>query len=321
MTDDVKADTELWTLNASDELAVDQGCYFSVEHADRVCKFITTFCHLSQGKWAGQRLILMPWQEQFLRKLFGWRAPNGLRRFRRAFLLAAKKSGKSPLVSAIGLYLLVGDGEAAPEIYVCACDRDQAGIIFTEAARMVEYSPSLSKKVEVTPSRKILTCRHGRLVANSSDSPKLDGLNASAVLWDEAHRQPDRQLWDVMRYATAARQQPLTIVLTTAGEEKSGIWYELLEYSQGVEAGVIQDTSHLGVLYMADEGDDIDEPATWKKANPSMGITFSEADFKRDLDEAKANPATWRNFAVSARRNHTPHRGDIGLRPRRRNAA
>src|SRR6516165_8642711 len=92
--------TEEWTLNESDRLAVAAGCRFSVGHGEDVCTFIERFAHLSQGRWAGQKLKLIKWQRDFLMRLYGWRQENGKRRFRRAFLMAAKKSGKSPLMSA-----------------------------------------------------------------------------------------------------------------------------------------------------------------------------------------------------------------------------
>jgi phage terminase large subunit-like protein len=231
-------------------------------------------------------------------RLFGWRQENGKRRFRRAFLMAAKKSGKSPLMSAIALYMLLADGEAAPEIYICACDRDQAGIIFREAQRMTQFSPALDKRVDVVESRKIIMAGHGRIIANSGDAPKLDGLNASCVLWDEVHRQTNRLLWDVMEQSVIARTEPLTIAITTAGESEADdqLWYEMKRYAQQVEAGVILDTTHLGIIYAASEEDDIDDPATWLKANPSLGVTFTADDFRRDLEEAKTSPAKLQNF-------------------------
>jgi phage terminase large subunit-like protein len=294
----IDAVTERWILNRSDELAVEQGCRFDQKHADKPCEFMEKFCHLSQGRWAGQKLALIGWQRTFTQRLFGWRQRDGRRRFRRAFLMAAKKQGKSPLMSGLALYLLLMDGEQAPECYLCAVDRDQAGLIYTEAERMTQFSPALGKRVEVIPSRKIITSGHGKIVANSADSPKLDGLNASAVIFDELHRQQNRLLWDVMAYATAARTQPLTISVTTAGESEGDdeIWYEQRRYSKQVEAGVIQDTTHLGVIYAASEDDDIDDPATWRKANPSLGVTFTEDDFRRDLEEAKTSPAKLQNF-------------------------
>jgi phage terminase large subunit-like protein len=118
------------------------------------------------------------------------------------------------------------------------------------------------------------------------------------VIFDELHRQGDRFLWDVMAYSLAARTEPLTISVTTAGESEADdeVWYEQKRYSQQVEAGVIQDTTHLGVIFEASEEDDIDDAETWRKANPSLGVTFSEDDFRRDLEEAKTSPAKLQNF-------------------------
>ena len=290
--------TREWTLNESDRLAVAAGCYFDPRCGEKVCEFIGRFCHLSQGRWAGKRLELIEWQRRFIMRLFSWRQPGGRRRFRRAYLQAAKKQGKSPLMSALALYLLLMDDENAPEVYLCARDRDQASLIFTEAERMCQFSPALQKRCEVIPSRKIIMAGHGKIVANSADAPKLDGLNASCVIFDELHRQDNRFLWDVMTYSMAARTEPLIISVTTAGESESDdqVWYEQKRYSEQVEAGVIQDPTHLGIIYEASEDDDIDSPVTWRKANPSLGVTFSEDDFRRDLEEAKTSPAKLQNF-------------------------
>src|SRR5260221_14658652 len=105
-----------WVRNPSDELAVSQGCWVDARAGARVCDFIETFCCQSKGRWAGQPLTLLPWQRDFLMRLFGWKTAGGLRRFRRAYLEVAKKNGKSTLVSGIGLYLLLADGEGAPGV-------------------------------------------------------------------------------------------------------------------------------------------------------------------------------------------------------------
>ncbi len=103
--------TREWTLNESDRLAVAAGCYFDPRCGEKVCEFIGRFCHLSQGRWAGKRLELIEWQRRFIMRLFSWRQPGGRRRFRRAYLQAAKKQGKSPLMSALAPYLLLMDDE------------------------------------------------------------------------------------------------------------------------------------------------------------------------------------------------------------------
>ena len=294
--DEVDDITLAWVKNRSDELPVEAGCRFSIEHAQKPVDFAERFCHNSKGKWAGQKLVLIDWERDFLMRLFGWRRLDGMRRFRSAYVEIAKKNGKSTLMSTVSLYMLLADEESAPECYLNAASRDQASIIFDEAARMVRKSPSLAKRCEVIDSRKTIVAGDGKIVANSADADKRDGPNASFCCFDELHRQPDRELWDFFEYAGLARAQFLRVAITTAGEDEDGVWFEQRQYSEQVEAGIIPDTTHLGVIFRAVETDDIDEPATWKKANPSLGHTITMDDFAKDLAEAKAVPAKLGNF-------------------------
>ena len=287
-----------WIRNPSDELAIEQGCYFDESAGLRVIAFIERFCRQSKGRWAGQTLKLLPWQKDFLMRLFGWKLPSGLRRYRRSYVEVAKKNGKSTLLSGLVLALMLIDGEGAPEIYLNACDRAQASMIFDESARMVRSSPDLIKRLTVLESKSRIVWKDGNGVirANSADAPNKDGLNPSTIVFDELHRQPDRALWEVFEYAAAARLQPLTLSITTAGEDSEGVWHEQRVYSEQVNAGLIQDITHLGVVYRALETDDIDDPRTWLKANPSLGETISFEDFNRELTEAKQFPAKLANF-------------------------
>jgi phage terminase large subunit-like protein len=289
-----------WIRGPVDVLAVEQGCYFDDQAGQLICDFIETFCCQSKGRWAGKPLTLLDWQRDFVMRLFGWKLPSGLRRFTRAFLLIAKKNGKSTLVSAIGLACLLIDGEPAPEIYLNACDREQATIIFEEERRMVEASPSLRSRLQVLNSannrRIVHPAGNGSIIANSSVVASKDGLNPSHAIFDEVHRYASRSLWDVFEYAGAAREQYLRIGLTTAGEEEDGVWWEELEYAEKVNKGEIDDITFLGVIYRALPSDDIDDPATWEKANPSLGETIRYEDFARELEEAKQIPTKLNNF-------------------------
>ena len=105
-----------------------EGSYYDEEQADYVVNFIQCLCH-TKGKWAGKPFILMPWQEEIIRNLFGILKPNGKRQFTTAYVEIPKKNGKSELAAAIALYLLFGDGEASPEVYGAAADRQQASIV------------------------------------------------------------------------------------------------------------------------------------------------------------------------------------------------
>jgi phage terminase large subunit-like protein len=289
-----------WIRNPSDTLAISQGCWFAPAAGHRVCDFIERFCCQSKGQWAGQPLKLLAWQRDFLMRLYGWKAPDGLRRFRRAYLEVGKKNGKSTLIAAIGLYMLMADGEGAPEIYLNAVDKDQASIVFEESRRMVDASPELRGRLSIHNSinnkRLVDKTGNGVLIANSSVSDSKDGANPSCTIFDELHRQADRKLWDVFEYAGAARLQPLRISITTAGEDEGGIWFEERSYAEKVNAGTVPDTSFLGVVYRALPADDLDSPDTWRKANPSLGVTLSESDFGRELAEARETPRKLAGF-------------------------
>ena len=289
-----------WIRNPSDRLAIEQGCYFDGEAGQIVCDFIEAFCCQSKGKWAGQPIRLLDWQRDFLMRLFGWKRADGTRRFRRAYVEIAKKNGKSTLVSAMVLALLLIDGEASPEIYLNACDRSQASIVYDEARRMVEASPELSARLQPKRSAKRILdeANHGAIITNSAEAPTKDGLNPSGIIFDELHRQPDTELWDVFEHADSAREQPLWVSITTAGDDESGPWFEQRDYSDRVNRGEIPDISHLGIIYRAQPDDDIDDPETWRAANPSLGVTISEENFRQKLAEAKETP---RKLAVFKR--------------------
>src|SRR5690348_13359289 len=132
----------------SDEAGIEQGCYFDPAGPDRVRYFFERFLKHSKGQFAGKRFELLPWQwERVIEPLFGWRMPDGSRRFRRCGIGIPKKNGKTTLLAALSLYLLCGDGEAGAEVYSVAASRDQASIMFGEAVNMVEASNALSKKI------------------------------------------------------------------------------------------------------------------------------------------------------------------------------
>jgi len=287
-----------WIRNASDRLAVSEGCWFDEDAGVRVCSFVERFCCQSQGRWSGKPIVLMDWQRDWLMRTFGWKRADGTRRFRRVYLEVPKKNGKSTLVSALVLYLVLADREGGPKVFINACDREQAKIVYNEAALMVENSPSLSAKLTVGRSKHTISSlsNNGVIRANSADAPSKDGANASAWVFDELHRQPNRIMYDMFRYSGDARDQPLEITITTAGEDMTGVWYELREYSEKVDSGEIPDWTHFGLVYAAKEDDNIDDPEVWKKANPSIGTILSIDDFRRQLAEAKERPEKLANF-------------------------
>jgi len=132
----------------------------------------------SKGAIAGQPFELLPWQKTVLSELFGRLKPDGTRVRRVGYIEVPKKNGKSTLLAGIALYLLVADSEPGAEIYGAAADREQASIIYREAAAMVRASPWLSKYCEVIDSRKTIFVKSTNSFYRvlSADAFRAEGL-------------------------------------------------------------------------------------------------------------------------------------------------
>ena len=288
-----------WVRTPADETAVAGGCYFDLAAAERVRTFFRQFLRHSKGEWAGKPFELLDWQwRDIIAPLFGWKRVDGTRRYRRGYIEVPKKNGKSALFSGISLYVLIADNEPGAEVYSAANDRDQASIVFNEAANMVEASPALSSKLDVVRSTKRVVFKRQRSVyrALSADAPAKEGLNAHAVLIDELHAQKNRELWDTLRYAGAARRQPLHLAITTAGYDRHSICWEQHCYAENVITGVIEDPSFFAFIAAAGPDDDWTDPEVWQKANPSFGITINAEQFAEDCREAQESPAKENSF-------------------------
>jgi phage terminase large subunit-like protein len=260
--------------------------------AERVTKFVQTL-RQSKGEWAGKPLLLLPWQVDIVGHIYGTLRPDGNRQYRTAFIEVPRKNGKSSLCAALALYHLIADGESGAEVYLAAVDRDQAAIVFGIAADMVRQHPALRKRLQVVPSTRrivdVATSSMLRVIA--SDAGGSHGFNASCVIADEVHAWPSRELWDVLSTSTGARRQPLMIGITTAGFESNSLGGQLHEYAERVRDGVVDDPSFLPVLYGAEPDEPWDDPAVWRKANPSLGHTVSEEYLAGECARAKAVPA------------------------------
>jgi len=258
----------------------------------RVIRFVETL-RQAKGKWAGQPLQLLPWQRDLVTRVYGDLGRDGARRLRTAYVEVPRKNGKSSLCAALALYHLVADGEAGAEVYLAAVDRDQASIVFGIASDMVRQHAQLSKRLQVVPSTRrivdVATSSMLRVIA--SDAGGSHGFNASCVIADEVHAWPSRELWDVLSTSTGARRQPLMIGITTAGFESNSLGGQLHEYAERVRDGVVDDPSFLPVLYGAEPDEPWDDPAIWRKANPSLGHTVTEEYLAGECARAKAVPA------------------------------
>lgn len=190
MRKDKVLDSRPWVRSEADERALAEGCYFDERAGIFVVQFFERFLRHTLGQWSGQPFTLLDWQrDDIVIPLFGWKRADGTRRFRKAYIEVPKKNGKSTLCGGLALYLLIADGEPRAKIFGAAADREQAGIVFHEAANMVAASSELSKRVNVIRSTKrIVDQRTSSFYhAISADAYSNEGLNAHAIIFDELH--------------------------------------------------------------------------------------------------------------------------------------
>lgn len=266
--------------------------YYDKKKADYAVSFIECLSH-TKGSFAGQPFELIDWQEQIIRDLFGIMKPNGYRQFNYAYVEIPKKQGKSELAAAIALLLCCGDGEQRAEIYGCAADRQQAAIVFEVAADMVRMCPALNKRVKILASQKrlIYLPTNSFYQVLSAEAYSKHGFNIHGVVFDELHTQPNRKLFDVMTKGSGdARMQPLYWYITTAGTDTNSICYEVHQKAKDLIEGRKHDPTFYPVIYGAEPEDDWTDPAVWKKANPSLGITVGIDKVKDACQSAKENP-------------------------------
>ena len=274
-----------------DAAAADSPYYFDEAAGERPIEFIETFCKQSQGT-LGAPLRLELFQKAYIQTLFGWREKaTGYRRFRETLFLVGRKNGKSTLLAAIALYLLIADYEGAAEIYSVATKKDQAKKTLTEAVNMVKQSPELRAVIKKRRNDIYFPATASIFEALASDSNTLDGLNSHAVIIDELHAIRDRNLYEVMKQSTSSRRQPLVIMITTNGTVRESIFDNIYELARDIADGKIVEDTFLPILYELDAREEWTEPTAWAKANPGLGTIKQYSTLAAFVERAKKNPA------------------------------
>lgn len=276
---------------------------YDQEKADWAVQFFNSLKH-TKGKYYGQPFVLLPWEEKIIRDVYGTVKEDGTRQYKYIYIEIPKKNGKSELGAGAALYSLYGDGEMSGEVYGCAGNREQAGIVFDVAKEMVMQSPTLLKRSKITGSDTGSTkaiydlSSNSRYKVISAEAFSKHGYNVSCCIFDELHAQPNRKLWDVMtQFTGVGREQPLWWVLTTAGDDpdRESIGWEIHEYAMNVLNGEHPDPTWYVVIFNYD-GEDIYNEENWKIANPGLGHNLKIEDMREDALRAKYNLANERNF-------------------------
>ena len=261
--------------------------HFDIDKATRPIKFIETFCKHSKGQWAGKPVILDLWQKAIIQTIFGFVDEKGLRRYREALIIVARKNGKSTLLSAIGLYMLYADGEGGAQVCCVASKKDQARIVFEEAKNMVLQSSLLKKHIRKRKSDLYVDLTFSTFEPLASDSNTLDGLNMHCGILDEIHAWKDRNIYDVSKQSMGARQQPLLIEISTAGFIRENIYDSQYQLAEDILNEVKTDERFISFIYELDSRKEWTNSKKWIKANPGLGTIKSIDYLKEQVKRAK----------------------------------
>ena len=276
---------------------VKQEFWFDERAATVAVNFFERLLVHVKGEYAGKAFELQDWQKHdVIRPLFGWKHADGSRKYRTAYMRSPGRTGKATLAAGIALYLLYADDEYGAEVYSAAADKDQAAIVFELAKQMVDSSHELSRRTQSFKRSMIIQKTMSVYRVLSADAFTKHGLNASGVVIDELHAQPNRDLVDVLMTSTGARRQPLVVMITTAGYDRESICWEQHEYADKLLRGVIRDDSYFAYIAAADEKDDWQDPAIWQKANPGLGKTVKLDYLEQECGRAQQTPAYQNTF-------------------------
>lgn len=260
---------------------------FDAGAAAKACSFIELLPHV-KGKWASSRehLKMAPWQVFKTAALFGWlKKKDGTRRFRKALILEPRKNGKSAWSAAVGLYMLALDGEHGSEVYSGATTEKQAWEVFRPARLMAMKTPALLNAAGITVNASNL-----HMLGNESRFEPMigrpgDGASPHCAIIDEYHEHETDDMVSTMETGMGAREQPLLLVITTAGANISGPCYQFVVEARRVLEGLADDPELFTLMYGIDgprgkpedhdyePGDDWTKPETLKKANPNFDVS------------------------------------------------
>jgi phage terminase large subunit-like protein len=254
---------------------------FDSVKAERVCQFLELLPHV-KGKWAGKKFILEPWQAAYTMVLFGWvHRDTGFRRFRFAYIELPRKDGKSLWAAGVSLYFLLADGEVGAEVYIGSTNLQQSFEVFRPAKQMVEKFTALQRRfgIEVMTQSLIVPSTGSRMLPIISVGK--EGSAPSLFVADEMHQWTSDELYDAQQTGMGSRQQPLALVITTAGDNIASPCKMMHDDVDKMLAGVFERDNLFGLIYGLDDDDDWTTEKAIYKANPNVGVSV-------DLDYLKS---------------------------------
>jgi Phage terminase-like protein, large subunit len=262
--------------------------YFDLDDVEKKIHITESLKHF-KGEYAGQSFLLEPFQKFVYCAVYGMKWKKNHHRVTRTVILSmGRKGGKSSLISAMAINALLE--EDCAQCIVAANSASQAGILFKMAQKYLKSIDPKGKHFRQYRDKILFDKTSSEIKVVAADASRLDGLDCSFFVQDETAAAPSSEVWDVLEQSAGSRAQPLAISCTTRGFNLSGFYKELEDSAIEVLKGVKEDDSLFTLIYTLDEGDDYEDPATWKKCQPNLGVSVFPEFVEQQITKGKNTP-------------------------------
>lgn len=258
---------------------IEDGTYiFNQRKADRAIRFIETFCRHNKGKLAPNRLKLSLWEKAAISCIYGIVDESDKRVFREVALFVGRKCGKTLIASAILSYEAYVDGEFGSEIYCVAPKLDQSDLVFSAFEFTKDKNPDLAKRTRKRKNDYIIDATNTTIKKIAFNEKKADGYNPMLTVMDEMSSWPAARglkQYEVMVSGTGAREEPITLSISSGGYVSDGVYDELIKRGTRFLLGESHDKRLLPIFYMIDEPEKWDDINELRKSIPGLGVSVS----------------------------------------------
>lgn len=268
--------------------------YKKVRNLIKFAENLTMF----QGKFAGKKMRLTPWQKFFFSSVYGFYYPNTKKRVTtKVYLEIVRKQGKSTLIAIIMLYELLR-GDMAGENYCLAGSRDQAKILFDLISGFVTGLDPTETYLKIRQREIRFDAKKSIIKVMPSDAKVMDGYNASMFCVDEVHAQKSDALYSVFKTSQGTRENPLAFCIGSAGNDVSGFGYEMRTACIDILEGSVEDDSQFVLIYCLESEEEAKDEKQWIKACPNLEVTVS-IDFMREQYKSATTNVALKNYILS----------------------
>lgn len=264
---------------------------FREEKVDYVIKFFSILRHFT-GRHAGKSFALQPWQQFVIASIYGFYVKETNERLvKYVYIEISRKNGKTAFAAGLCLFHLIADGEMDAEVDLAANSKDQAKIAFKFCSQFAKGLDPRGRDLVSFRDKVKFEQMLSILQVFAADDSKLDGFNASMYLIDEYHAAKNSGLKDVLQSSQGMRDNPMAVIITTAGFDKLGPCYQYREMCTEVLSGLKENDALFAAIYSLDEGDDWKDPQNWGKSNPNIGVTVKPQYLQTQVQSAKNSPS------------------------------